>query len=244
MVRFSSLLLLLVALGGCGDDGSTPMDAGSTEMDGGSTELDGGTGSDAGTDTDGGTTPTDAGTDAGPLRAFGEACADSSQCEGGVCLGPTGGSEGTCTRTCDPDVPHDCRDVGRLCLALGTGSRSVCAGPEIETGADTEDDAIIAFGDCITRTLSPLGDADLIRVKADFTGMLNVGVEPLNAGVDVGFLVYDGAGALQANINANGPGERDGITFTAWTPDSVAFLLVQDAGSSVSGQYRICNQAL
>ena len=112
------------------------------------------------------------------------------------------------------------------------------------TGSDTEDDASIAFGDCITRTLSPLGDADLIRVKADFTGMLNVGVEPLNAGVDVSFLVYDGAGDLQANINNNGRGTREGITFMVWNPDSVAFLLVQDAGSSVSGQYRVCNQAL
>ncbi len=183
-----------------------------------------------------GATKKDGGT--GPLRGFGEACTASSQCAGGACTSDDGPQNGTCTRPCSQETPNDCRKEKTLCLEIGGGS-FVCSGPEVTTGTDT-DDANLGLGDCVTRELSPLGDADLFFIRAAYEGPMTISVVPQNPGLDVGFRVYDGAGSQMANLNDKPPGVREGLNVKSWIPSNRAFVLVYDAGSSVAGSYRIC----
>lgn len=239
MNRFACFLLAAATLGACGDDDG-PTDA-AIPFDGGfdaSVDLDAGE-PDAG-DPDAGT-PMDAGMDsgppdAGPTLGYGESCTADAQCVSDLCLMVTG-VEPTCSRECNLDVPHACRAEGTLCVPAGAAA--VCFGPEIDTGSDT-DDANLTLGDCVTRTLRPLGaDADLFQVRAATDDPIVVSVQPED-GVDVELDFYDGAGELVARQNMNEAGGIEGLRFTEWTSDGIVFVLVKDAGSSIANPYRVC----
>jgi len=175
--------------------------------------------------------------DAGPMLEYGDPCTANEECISNLCLMITG-FEPSCSRECNLDIPHACRDEGTLCLPTGGGA-AVCFGPEIDTGTDT-DDANLTLGDCITRSLRPLGaDTDLFQVRAPTDDPIVVSVQP-ESGVDVELEFYDGAGELVARQNMNGEGGIEGLRFSEWTSDGIVFVLVNDAGSSVANPYRIC----
>ncbi|MEM9070437.1 MAG: hypothetical protein AAGE52_18170 [Myxococcota bacterium] len=194
---------------------------------------------DAGTDSGFDAALPDAGVDAGPQLPFRSDCVEDTDCESNLCLLPVDGDP-FCSRVCDLDTPHDCRDEGALCLPAGAAA--VCAGPEIETGSDS-DDANLSLGDCVSRSLLPLGaDADLFQVRAATDDPVTVFVEP-GTGVDVELEFYDGAGNLIARRNEGGVAMTEGLRFEAWTTTSIVYVLVSDAGSSITNPYRVCVEA-
>ncbi|HJL03045.1 MAG TPA: hypothetical protein RMH85_17205 [Polyangiaceae bacterium LLY-WYZ-15_(1-7)] len=239
-------LIAWLALAGCGDDDASldagpalgddagaTLDAGTPPMDSGPPPMDAGPPPE-----DSGPPPVDAGPppmDAGPPPgAFGDPCTLGAECASGVCLTGAG-----CTRLCDLDVPHACRAEGTLCLPTGSGD-AVCGGPSIETGPDTGDDANLGLGDCVMRSLVPLGaDADLFQVRAAFDGRLQVVARP-ESGVDLALDFYDGAGSLVARSTMGGAGELEGLRFDRWTAESIVYVLVRDDGSSIANPYRVC----
>lgn len=175
--------------------------------------------------------------DAGPRLGFGETCTSNEECDSDLCV--LGAPEEICTRRCDIEVPNDCRSERRLCVPAGPPGVSVCYGPTIDTGVDT-DDANLTVGDCATRSLAPLGtDSDLFLIRAPTTDPIVVTVRP-ETGVDLQFEVYDGAGRLLARQNNAGLDGVEAIQFDVWSADSVAYVLVGDAGSSIANPYQIC----
>lgn len=238
MTRLVSLLLASILLVACDDDDPVVIDAGTD-----ATPFDAAIDPDAG-DPDAGDPDAgalDAGSDSGPPDAgptleYGASCTSDAQCISNLCLMVTG-AEPTCSRECNLDVPHACRAEGTLCVPAG--SWAVCFGPDIDTGSDT-DDANLTLGDCVTRTLRPLGaDADLFQVRAATDDPIVVSVQPED-GVDVELDFYDGAGELVARQNMNAAGGIEGLRFTEWTSDGIVFVLVKDAGSSIANPYRVC----
>lgn len=183
----------------------------------------------------------DAGTDAGPLGAYGEECRLPADCEGDACLRMRGEETGFCSRSCDLSGPNPCRDLNTLCIRVSLDPvESYCLGPEIDTGDDSADDGNLSLGDCLTRNLVPLGsDRDLFLVRAETNNPIRVQVTP-GPGSDVRLEFYDGAGALIANTNSNGAGGVEALRFDSWVRESIAYVVVIDAGSTIANSYQIC----
>lgn len=119
-MNLASLTALCVALAACGDD-TAPTDGGGGS---GGEPSDGGNGAGAG-DGAGGTGAEGGGGAPPELKAIGEACADSEECDGGLCLTEDfiGWAAGYCSAFCDPELAP-C-DADSECIGL-TNSSSVC----------------------------------------------------------------------------------------------------------------------
>lgn len=217
-----------------GESGSSGREPGSSSSSGGSSSG----GSSSGGSSSSSSSSGSSGSGSGNLP-FGADCDTNAQCSGGVCVGTEDPEVGMCTRACDRTTPNSCRAEQTLCLPLANGT-SACAGPTIVTKADT-DDANLTVGDCVTRSLSPLGDLDLYQIEdPDFTGNVRISVTPLAPGVDAALDAYNASGLPVGVINEAGPGQPETVDVSGWIPTRVMFAVVRDASSQTIGEYKIC----
>lgn len=165
-----------------------------------------------------------------PLLPYGAACTSPSQCQGGLCVGETGGSY-ICSRPCTLDVALDCKDVDAFCVPIGN-NENACYG-SIESGNDT-DDAILEIGDSVTRTLSPLGDADVFQVRLNQLGMVSFTVTP-QPSIDVKLEAYGVIGSPLGFANDTGPGMPEVLQTDVQQVGTHVFVVVRDVGSSTGG---------
>jgi hypothetical protein len=161
-----------------------------------------------------------------PLKDYGEACSSKPECASGLCV------VDVCSRACTVEVPNDCQDVDAFCVPLQAGGFA-CYG-EIETGND-DDDAILRPGDSTTRSLIPLGDADLFYVALD-PGSYTITVTPKNA-FDLQLEAYSDIGEPTGVFNTGKAGEAEAAL---WEPTSAitGFFVVRQVGPT-SGSYTI-----
>lgn len=167
-----------------------------------------------------------------PVAPYGAACALGGDCASGVCL------DGTCSQRCDIARPNDCRAVGGFCIpVIGADEANAyaCSG-DLKTGSDP-DDAHLALGDAVTRSLNPLKDADLYTVDTGAGGTLFVGAQP-SAGVDLAVEIYDAIGRPLGIFNDVGVGALELVTFSGTRPDQYFFVVVRNVGNTV-GTYKL-----
>ena len=172
----------------------------------------------------------------GGTRRYGEACSRHADCASGVCIGTTDVAP-TCTRTCDSDAPNDCRDENTFCVSFTEGE--FCFGATIETGIDASDDEVLNLGDCVTRSLSPLGDADMFLVLAGRSADISVVAQPQNPALDVAVDFYNN-GQLVGRSDDYGGGGMEGLRIADFARGSRMQVVVRDGGSSITDEYRLC----
>jgi hypothetical protein len=161
------------------------------------------------------------------LRGYGETCATATDCQSGICLG-------TCSRSCTLAIANDCRDVNAFCARVGV-DQYACAG-EIET-FDDPDDSIMAVGDSLLRTLTPLTDADLFEVRLNQLGTITIKATPAPT-IDLQLEAY-GTNATQIGVvNDGGAGVEEGATTDAMTVTGYIWVVVRNVGTS-TGNYRL-----
>ena len=168
--------------------------------------------------------------------AYGAPCTEPSQCASGTCIGTTDVAP-TCTRTCDVDAANDCRDENTFCVSFTTGD--YCFGATIETGIDASDDEVLNLGDCVTRSLTPLGDADMFLVLAGRSADVTIVARPLNGSLDLATDFYNN-GQLVGRSDDLGGGGMEGLRIADFVRGSSMQVVVRDAGSSVSDEYELC----
>jgi hypothetical protein len=161
------------------------------------------------------------------LRGFGETCAAASECQSGICLG-------TCSRSCTLAVANDCRDVNAFCARVGA-DQYACAG-SLET-FDDPDDAIMAVGDSVLRTLTPLADADLFEVRLNQLGTITIMATPA-ATIDLQLEAYGVSAAQIGVVNDGGAGVAEGATTQAMSVTGYIWVVVRNVGTS-TGNYRL-----
>jgi hypothetical protein len=165
-----------------------------------------------------------------PLRGFGESCTSADQCQSGVCIGENAGAF-ICSRLCTLEVAHDCRDVDAFCVPIGGGDNA-CFG-EIETLNDL-DDAIVEIGDSVTRSLTPLADADLFQVRLNQLGTATFTVTPQPT-IDVQLEAYDVIGAPLAVANNTPASMPEGLQTDVQQVGTHVFVVVRNVGTSTGG---------
>jgi hypothetical protein len=165
-----------------------------------------------------------------PKRGYGASCTDASQCQSNLCVGESGGTF-TCSRSCSLDVAQDCKDVNAFCVPIGNGDNA-CYGM-IETGNDA-DDAVVQIGDSVTRTLTPLGDADLFLVHLDQLGTARFTVTP-QPSIDVKLEAYGTLGDAIGFANDTGPGLAEVLQTDVQQIGTHIFIVVRNVGSSTGG---------
>jgi len=165
-----------------------------------------------------------------PGKAYGEQCSADSQCESKFCLTNDG-----CSRSCDIKMPNPCRAEKAFCVPLQGDPGFACA-EMIDTGSDT-DDAYISVGDRLTRSLTPLKDADMFTVEVARSEPVSVIVTP-SAGIDVALDAYNPIAQPIGAFNSGGPGGIEAGLFSAGQTDSWVFVIVRNVGNS-TGQYQI-----
>lgn len=135
------------------------------------------------------------------------------------------------------DAANDCRDENRFCVSFTEGN--FCFGDTIETGIDARDDEVLNLGDCVTRPLSPLGDADMFLVLAGRSADISVIAQTRNPSLDLGADFYNN-GQLVGRADDFGGGGMEGLRIADFERGSRMQVVVRDAGSSVSDEYELC----
>lgn len=166
-----------------------------------------------------------------PLKGYGETCTSANQCASGLCIGETG-SPHVCSVPCNIEVANDCRAVDGFCVPIGGGDHG-CFGM-IETGNDL-DDAILNVGDNATRSLTPLNDADMFRVKLNQLGTIRFTASPSQS-IDVKLEAYDMIGAPVGSSNDVGPSMAEALETNVQQIGGHIFLVVRNVGTS-TGPY-------
>jgi hypothetical protein len=162
-----------------------------------------------------------------PLKGYGETCTNAGECAGGLCIGEQG-NPFKCSIPCNIEVANDCRSVDGFCVPIGGGDHG-CFGM-IETLNDT-DDAILSVGDNATRSLTPLGDADMFLVKLNQLGKIRFTATP-SATIDVKLEAYDMIGAPIGAANNVGPSLAEGLETDVQQIGGHMFLVVRNVGTS------------
>lgn len=168
-----------------------------------------------------------------PLKGYGQTCTSANQCASGLCIGETG-SPHVCSIPCNIELANDCRAVDGFCVPIGNDDHG-CFGM-IETGNDL-DDAILSVGDNATRSLTPLNDADMFRVKLNQLGTIRFTVTPTQS-IDVKLEAYDMIGAPVGSSNDVGPSMPEVLETTVQQVGGHIFLVVRNVGTS-TGPYTI-----
>ena len=168
-----------------------------------------------------------------PLKGYGQACTSANQCASGLCIGETG-SQHVCSIPCNIEVANDCRAVDGFCVPIGGGDHG-CFGM-IETLNDL-DDAILNVGDNATRSLTPLNDADMFRVRLNQLGTIRLTVTPTQS-IDVKLEAYDMIGAPVGSANQVGPSMAEVLETNVQQIGGHIFLVVRNVGTS-TGAYTI-----
>jgi hypothetical protein len=174
--------------------------------------------------------------DAPPLRGYGQSCTQGNQCASGLCIGENAG-QFQCSIPCNINAANDCRSVDAFCVPIGGGDHG-CWGM-IETLNDL-DDAIISVGDSATRTLSPLGDADMFQVQLNQLGTVRFTVTP-TATIDVKLEAYGMLGAALGSSNNTGPSGVENAETDVQQIGGHMFLVVRNVGQS-TGNYTFTAQ--
>ena len=165
-----------------------------------------------------------------PLRGYGQSCTSPSQCASGLCVGETGGPS-VCSIPCNLDVANDCRSVDGFCVPIGGGDNA-CWGM-IETLND-QDDAILNVGDSATRSLTPLGDADMFQVRLNQLGNIRFTVTP-DPSIDVKLEAYGMIGSALGSSNDAGAGQLEVLETDVQQIGAHMFLVVRNVGQSTGG---------
>jgi hypothetical protein len=169
--------------------------------------------------------------DAPPLKGYGQACTAANQCASGLCIGEQG-SQFVCSIPCNINAANDCRAVDGFCVPIGGGDHG-CFGM-IETGNDL-DDAILAVGDSASRSLTPLGDADMFQVSLNQLGTIRFTVTPQPT-IDVKLEAYGMLGDPLGSANNTGPGMPESLQTDVQQIGAHMFLVVRNVGQS-TGTY-------
>ena len=165
-----------------------------------------------------------------PKRGYGATCTDASQCQSNLCVGESGGTY-TCSRSCTLAVAQDCKDVNAFCVPIGNNDNA-CYGM-IETGND-DDDAVVQIGDTVSRTLTPLADADLFLVHLDQLGTARFTVTP-QPSIDVKLEAYGTLGDALGFANNTGPSMAEVLQTDVQQIGTHIFIVVRNVGSSTGG---------
>jgi hypothetical protein len=162
-----------------------------------------------------------------PKKPYGQACANGSECQSGICVGPTA-AQSKCSRSCTLNVALDCKDVDAFCVPLTQGGNA-CFG-SIESGNDL-DDAIVEIGDSVTRLLSPLGDTDVFQVRLNTLGNTTLTATP-EVGIDVKIEAFDVLGSPLAIANNGGNGVAEALQTNVQQIGTYVFVAVTNVGQS------------
>lgn len=162
-----------------------------------------------------------------PLKGYGAACTDASQCQSNLCIGESTAPH-ICSRACSLQVAHDCKDVDAFCVPVDNGTNG-CYG-SIETLNDT-DDAIVEIGDSVTRGLTPLGDVDLFQVRLNTLGNTLITATP-TATIDVEITAYGVLGSPLAVANDVGPGLAEKVQTNVQQIGGWVWIAVKNVGTS------------
>jgi hypothetical protein len=173
-----------------------------------------------------------------PLKGYGQTCAAGNQCASGLCVSEQNGPS-LCSIPCNIGLANDCRSVDAFCVPIG-GNDHACWG-SIETLNDT-DDAIVSVGDSVTRTLTPLGDADMFQVQLNQLGKIRFTVTP-TATIDVKLEAYGVLGSALGSANDVGPSMAEGLETEVQQIGSYMFLVVRNVGTS-TGNYTFSVQKI
>ncbi len=165
-----------------------------------------------------------------PLKGYGQACTAPNQCASGLCIGETAG-QFACSVPCNIDAPNDCHDVDGFCVPIG-GADHACWGM-IDTGNDL-DDGILSVGDSATRSVTPLGDADMFQVRLNRLGKIRFTVTP-QPSIDVKLEAYGMIGSPIGFANNTAAGMPEVLETDVQQLGSYMFLVVRDVGASTGG---------
>jgi hypothetical protein len=167
------------------------------------------------------------------LKGYGELCGGPSQCETGLCIGVMGG-QFRCSRYCSINDPNPCKDVDAFCAPYNPGGH-VCYG-SIETLNDL-DDAILGVGDALTRSLTPLNDADLFQVRLNQLGEIRISATP-SASIDVKLEAYNNIGDAIGVANDMAANGVENLYTNVQQIDGYVFMVVRNVGTT-TGSYTI-----
>ncbi len=165
-----------------------------------------------------------------PQKAYGQACANGSECVSGLCVGVTAG-QFKCSRSCSLNVALDCKDVDAFCVPLDNNTNA-CFGT-IESFNDN-DDAIVEIGDSVTRLLTPLGDTDVFQVRLNTLGNTTITAKP-EAGIDVKIEAFGVLGDPLAIQNGGTNGFAEALQTNVQQIGGHVFVAVTNVGTSTGG---------
>jgi hypothetical protein len=165
------------------------------------------------------------------LKGYGEVCSATSECESGLCIGTT---VGRCSRYCSINEANPCKDVDAFCAPFNGGGH-VCYGT-IET-LDDLDDAILSVGDSVTRSVTPLTDADLFQVRLNQLGEIRIAATPSQS-IDVRLEAYSMTGQPIGIANDMGPTGVETLFTNVSEVDTFVWMVVRNVGNT-TGAYTI-----